>query len=331
LNKVSLKQGNGVSVIDPNTVSVKQGNRVELAPELVSYAGGPNLAFQFTVNATDGTFAIPTVSDGTYNCNITYDLGGANEVTYSGITTYNDANMSHTFPGGVGTYTISITGTFTGWRFNNGGDKLKMLAITNWGDGVLTIIHTGAFFGCTSLTITADGAQKPTFTGALYAIQFMRDCSSVTTVPGMEDWVWSTCTSAYQCWRVAASFNQALPDMPLITRIDDGIRNTIFNQPFPSMPLVTNINTALTSVSAFDQDLTSLPWATITTATNFMLLADGISTVNYDALLLHMDSEVVSSLTVHFGSATYTGGGAVATARANLVSRGCVITDGGIA
>ena len=71
--------------------------------------------------------------------------------------------------------------------------------------------------------------------------------------------------------------------------------------------------------------------------TNFGLFfpASGYATVvtaDYDALLLRLQAtNTNASVTLYAGSSTYTGGGAVATARAALITLGWTITDGGIA
>ena len=54
-----------------------------------------------------------------------------------------------------------------------------------------------------------------------------------------------------------------------------------------------------------------------------------VATGDYDELLLKLDNGGQSNVTLYTGASTYTGGGAVATARANLVGKGWSITDGG--
>ena len=293
---------------------------------------GGKAAFCFTIdtrNTSAGStssnqFKPPTVSGGTYDFNI--DWG---DTSNDDISTWDDAALTHTYAT-EGIYTVSISGTFTGWSFNYSGDREKILDIANWGNGVLTFIGSGGLYGCTNLTVSAEEGE-PSFTGGSYPQQFVAYCPALTTIPGMENWDWSSATTAYQIARSATLFNQALPDMPLVTRIDAGFRDSAFNQAMPDLSAVTNIGTALLNADSYDQDLSSLPWAIITAAANFMLNATGISTANYDATLIAMDAASVSSLTIHFGGAKYTGGGAAETARTNLVGRGCTITDGGVA
>tara|TARA_B110000503_G_C6856435_1_gene293020 strand:- start:31 stop:552 length:522 start_codon:yes stop_codon:yes gene_type:complete len=67
--------------------------------------------------------------------------------------------------------------------------------------------------------------------------------------------------------------------------------------------------------------------------TNFIEGTGRIPTARYDALLLAWEAQdPFDGMSPNFGSSTYTGGGAVATAHASLISRdGWTITDGGVA
>ena len=68
-----------------------------------------------------------------------------------------------------------------------------------------------------------------------------------------------------------------------------------------------------------------------TTGMTSMLNGCTIATADYDAWLLRLDATNNNAVVAHFGSSKYTGGGAVATARASLVTKGWTISDGGIA
>ena len=54
------------------------------------------------------------------------------------------SEKTHTYPS-AGTYKIKITGTLQGFRFDNGGDKLKMLDIKKWG---IFDINVSKAFSC---------------------------------------------------------------------------------------------------------------------------------------------------------------------------------------
>ena len=85
--------------------------------------------------------------------------------------------------------------------------------------------------------------------------------------------------------------------------------------------------------------VTSVEWPTnadfssLTSATNFCSTADvPMTTAQYDNFLTRIDATNSNTgVTYSMGSCTYTGGGAVATARANIIAAGNTIIDGGIA
>ena len=86
-------------------------------------------------------------------------------------------------------------------------------------------------------------------------------------------------------------------------------------------------------------NITSFAWpsnadfSSLTTATNFCLAShQPMTTAQYDNFLTRIDATNSNTgVTYSMGSCTYTGGGAVATARANIVAAGNTIIDGGIA
>ena len=84
----------------------------------------PVLRFTVTVNFP-GPHYIRTQTDGqTYNYNVNWGDGT--------ITTGATGDATHTFPS-VGTYTISITGTFPGFRMSSSGIHIYTTAVLNWG------------------------------------------------------------------------------------------------------------------------------------------------------------------------------------------------------
>lgn len=107
-----------------------------------------------TDNTTTGSsnsdqVRLPLRPDGTYNMTIYWGDGTSTAYQCSSGCT---AQM-HTYSV-AGTYTISIQGTFKGFRFNNAGDRNKILDISNWGP--FTFHGDGAFFyGANNLTASA--------------------------------------------------------------------------------------------------------------------------------------------------------------------------------
>ncbi len=143
-------------------------NEFETDIVCMNFSEIPFAPFKFTI--TGSTFTLPTVSGETYNATIDWGDGQSNT-----ITAYNDAGISHTYSVS-GTYQISITGTFGGFSFNNGGDKLKLDTIDQWGDIVFTYLQS-AFYGCTNLTIISGVL---THSGTSLA-SLIRNCTSLTS------------------------------------------------------------------------------------------------------------------------------------------------------
>jgi surface protein len=112
-------------------------------------------SFAFTVNtnltsagsSTNTQFRLPLVSNGTINFVVEWGDG-----TSDTITTFNQAQITHTYPS-TGIYNIVISGTIRGFRFANGGDKLKILNIRNW--GTFNMTDNASFHGCINLNATA--------------------------------------------------------------------------------------------------------------------------------------------------------------------------------
>ena len=84
---------------------------------------------------------------------------------------------------------------------------------------------------------------------------------------------------------------------------------------------------------AYDQDMSGWDVNQISALGSFMQNATGLSTANYDALLIAWDAQGTMSYsgTVNFGGSKYTSGGAAETARTSLISKWGGIADGGAA
>ena len=148
---------------------------------------------------------IPTFASGTYNATADWDDGNIE----TGLTTFDDPRWTHTYSS-AGTFNIKITGTMTGIRFANGGDKLKILEISEW--GVLNFGNfNGYLHGCSNLVITATDPLD--LTGTTGFNNAFRGCQSANSFIG--NWDFSNVTS------MVASFLAT----PLFTGADFGSRD----------------------------------------------------------------------------------------------------------
>jgi hypothetical protein len=136
-----------------------------------------------TGSTPNNQISLPLVSNGVYNFVVKWGDG-----TQDTITTFNQSQITHTYAS-VGTYQINIDGVFTGFRFNNGLDRLKFISVENW--GVFRLVNLdgagyGAFFGCSNLTLV-DTKDILDLTNANLSSAF-RSCSSLTTVNKINEW-----------------------------------------------------------------------------------------------------------------------------------------------
>jgi len=102
---------------------------------------------------------------------------------------------------------------------------------------------------------------------------------------------------------------------------------------------VTNLNNIFTLCNSFDQDLSNWNLNSIATFSNVTppltqpLGSFGLSTANYDALLVAWDAytypNIPANSTWNFGSSQYSLGSAAETARTSLINKWGGISDGG--
>ena len=140
---------------------------------------------------------LPLESSGTYNFNV--DWGDGNSDL---ITTYNQAEVTHNYAS-AGVYNVSINGTIIGFRFNNGGDRLKISDISNWGDLNLGNSN-GYFYGAGNLDVTA--TDQLNLTGTTDMSNMFR---SATNFNGnISNWDTSSVIYMQYMFYYATNFNQ---------------------------------------------------------------------------------------------------------------------------
>ena len=231
--------------------------------------GGPvgTVAFVSTWNTGNVTVGssgptqvqLPLEISGTYN--FTVDWGDGSPIDT--ITVWNDPLTLHTY-GASGTYTITITGQIEGFRFDNTGDRDKLLSITSWGSDFRLGNSNGYFRGCTNLDLSFV-SDILDLTGTLSMINTFRDCNSLTTVNNMDLWNTTSVTNMNGVFLGATSFNQPI-----------GTWNT---------SSVTDMNGMFFNATSFDQSIGVWDVTSLTNATN-MLNNCGLSQANYDNLLI---------------------------------------------
>jgi hypothetical protein len=271
---------------------------------------------------------LPLQSSGTYNFEV--DWGDGNSDT---ITVWDQAETTHTYSSS-GIYDVVINGDLTGWRFNGGGDDLKILEISQWGDINLGNSN-GYFYGCNNLQITATDALD--LTGTTNFANAFRDCLVLNS-----DFLNNADTSLVQSFSAAFRgcliFNQPI----LFSTASATTYSSTFRdckQLNQDLNLdgtgVSSYSAMLLGATAFDGDISGIDVSDATTMSN-MLSGTSFSTTNYDAALIAWEQlDLNTGVSFHAGTAKYSAG-AAATARAVLVSVSAppggyswTITDGG--
>jgi surface protein len=294
---------------------------------------------------------IPVYNGGTYNCVVHWGDGTSNT-----ITTWNDAAWTHTYAGGAGTYEVTIIGTLNGFRFNNGGDKLKLLEISNAGVNFRVGNLGNYFYGCSNLT----KVDNLITTGMTNFSGFFKNCtsfngsvsnfdtSSVTTISDMfyncfafnqsvSSFDTSLVTNMGAMFYSCFAFNQSLSsfDTSLVTTMYYMFyRCFAFNQSVSNFDTssVTTMGAMFYGCSNFNQNISSFDISSITNMADMLTNANAWSTANYDAFLISASGQTVQIGVSFKCSSTYTGGGAAEAARTDLVNNDSwTIVDGGIA
>ena len=223
--------------------------------------------------SADNEFTIPTSTSGITQAFL-YDIETSDGQNITGVT----GNTTITFPS-AGEYDIKISGSFPYMYFNNGGDKLKLLDIKNFGIYALGATSQNvAFRGCTNMVITATDSGN--FESVTNFSSTWRECSGLTSFPLIDT---GSVTNFYGAWRGCSS----LTSFPLI----DTRSGTNFQEAW-------NICSSITSFPALDtssgtnfsnafrmSSLTSFPLIDTSSGTNFFSSWSGCSSLTSFPLL----------------------------------------------
>ena len=332
--------------IPANDIRVKVASPI-LNPK-VNVGGGVDERFIITVKTDNaGTsasnqFTIPTSTTGITEAFL-YDIETSDGQTITGVT----GDTTITFPS-AGEYDVKISGSFPYMYFNNGGDKLKLLDIKNFGIYALgSTSQDTAFRGCSNMVITAtDSGNFGSVTNFKLSLAF---CSSLTSFPLLDT---SSGTTFENCWRNCSS----LTLFPLIDTSSGVNFNNTWNgcSGLTSFPLIdTSSGTNFSSAWRGCSNLTSFPLINTSSGTNFLdawnncsslatfpanafdgniatnysnaFLVTNLTTQSIDDILVSLDTSGVSN-----GTFTQSGGQAPsATGEAaidSLVGKGWTIT-----
>ena len=244
---VKMFSGLGLNILNSNANQLPGGG----APSV-------NNDFVIEVDTTQAgsasdTIILPLLSGGTYSGTIDWGDSSTSSLSY--------ANRQHTYAAG-GTYTITISGdTFEGFRFAGGGDRRKILDISNWGNSFHLAQY--AFQGCSNLDISATDAPNIT-TNSFNRV--FRDCSSLTT-PDFSSWDVSSVTDMQGAFRNCTSFNGDVSTWDVSNVTQFGRNNA------------GNVDGMFVGCSSFNSDITN--WNT-SSATKMYAMFQGCTSFNQD-------------------------------------------------
>jgi surface protein len=200
-------------------------------------------------SSANDKFQLPLDSTGNYDFIVDWGDGSTDT-----INTWNDPLTEHTYSS-TGIYTIQIFNQLSGWTFNNGGDRDKILSVQQWGIFEPGNV-TGHFYGCSNLDLSSV-SDVPNLTTTNNLQSTFRDCTSLTTINNSQYWDTSTITSLSSTFRDSVSF--------------DGDLNSW------DVSNVTTMNSTFRGVTAFDQPLNNWNTSACTDTTRMFLGATGFN------------------------------------------------------
>ena len=203
-------------------------------------------------SSDDNQIELPLEEKGIYNFTIEWGDG-----TSDHITEWDQTEVTHTYEE-PGEYTISINGTIEGWRFNNTGDRLKIIELSSWGS--LRFGNSGGYFyGCSNLEQMKTETPLD-LTGTTNLENAFRGCQNLWSAWNIEEWDVSNVTNMGGMFRGAELFWQDIGNWNVsnVTNMKWMFRNAFsFDQDIDGWDVssVTNMEGMFAAAESFDQDI----------------------------------------------------------------------------
>ena len=212
-------------------------------------------------SSDDNQIKLPLEESGNYNFTVGWDDGTSDQ-----ITKWNQTEVTHTYDD-PGEYTISITGTIEGWRFNNTGDRLKIIEISSWGS--LRLGNSGGYFYGSSNLEQMKTDTPLDLTGTTTLQNAFRDCQNLWSAWNIEDWDVSSVTNMSGMFRGAELFWQDIShwDVSSVTNMRWMFRDALsFDQDINGWDVssVTNMRGMFYEAESFNQDIGSWDVSSVT-------------------------------------------------------------------
>lgn len=201
---------------------------------------------------------LPLVNGGTYNFLVDWGDG-----TQDTITVWSAAAKTHTYAT-PGDYTVTMTGVFTLFAFNDAGDEEKLLEVSQWGSNIWASMN-GMFHGASNLQMTATDA--PDLSVATDMTSTFRGASTLNV--SLNDWDVSNITSMFLTFDGAVAFNGDITDWDVsnVTTMVGMFRDAnSFNQPIGGWDTgnVTSLNSMFYGADIFNQNIDTWDTSSVT-------------------------------------------------------------------
>lgn len=157
-----------------------------------------------TGTSASNQFTLPC-GTGIFNFNVDISDGSS----YTGLT----GTTTFTFTGGIGEYTLKISGNFSSIKFNDSGDKLKIIELMNWGEILWGEYQNNSYAGCSNMIYSA--IDTPNLTNTKYLQDWFYKCTLVN-ITNINDFDFSTILMADWAFR-ASGQNTAITTCNLNT------------------------------------------------------------------------------------------------------------------
>lgn len=208
----------------------------------------------------DGNIKVRSFGSYTY----TWEQEGNAAVKGSGTVGTGITNNTITFPA-AGKYILKITpdASFR-FFFDHGSitstDRSELIELSQWGDSKWNTNMAGGFTDCRNLKITA--TDVPNFTGVTNMSNMFRFCSSITSIPNINQWDTSSVTDMSEMFSFAENFNGDLSglDTSAVTNMYGMFfYATKFNSDISKWNTgkVTDMRYMFSNATAFNQDISN--------------------------------------------------------------------------
>jgi surface protein len=204
---------------------------------------------------------------GAFDFDVDWGDGNTENVVSAG-----SESITHVYSVG-GTYDVSILGAFPAIRFENAGDKAKILDVGSWGEVEFSTFEA-AFDGCAAMGVSA--LDSPVVLAGASMENMFTGCSVFNQDIG--PWDVSNVTTMAYMFQDATAFNQdiGLWDVSGVTTMENMFQDgTAFNQDIGSWDVsnVTTMENMFLFATAFNQDIGSWDVSNVTNLGNMFRAA----------------------------------------------------------